>query len=383
MRTIRPILVLLLAAVMAHAEDPAPKDELSAALDALPAPSEDEAFAFEGVIRLGERELGTFRQAAEVATTPSGEKGWRIREQIELMGGQQRRTSSVLLDRRLQPISGESHGETTGKPAESATWTRTSSGLKVVRKTESVEETLDTAYEGDVLTSTTALWLFGLLRLPAEGSYEALVFQPLPGPQEEHFEQARWSLVAGETWRIEGKKGDTDVEAAFDPTSHALVRAVFRGEGRPDIVFEPKAREGGTEDPFAAPASSAENAALTAALCFATGDVEHLENLVHWPTVYEEARKGHEAKNAGVEDAEPFPDAASWRAQVLESLAAQLPKNPRPMIEQGLAMARGQLRTEEIEGGLTRVTFPEMFRSMAVDVGEREGKWYLMRFPSR
>ena len=383
MRPILALLLVLAAAVGAFAEDPTPGEAFALALDALPPPSADGAFAFEGVLLLGEQEVGTFRQVAEVATLPSGGRGWRIQENVEFMGGQQRRTSDVLIDRRLQPVAGEARSEPAGGPTETATWNRTESGLQIVRKTESVEEVLDVAYDADVVTTISALWLFGLLHLPAEGSFEALVFQALPGAGEERFEKASWKLVPGETWKIEGQKGDAHLEAFFDPGTRTLVRAVFRGEGRPDVVFRPKAGDEAAADPFAAPSSSAEGAALTAALCFATGDVEHLEKVVHWPSVYEKARAEHEAKNEGVEDAEPFPDLESWRTQVLESLAEHLPKNPRPMIEQALGMVRGQLRTHALEGGLTRVTFPEMFQGMVLDVGEHAGKWYLMRFPSR
>jgi hypothetical protein len=44
-------------------------------------------------------------------------------------------------------------------------------------------------------------------------------------------------------------------------------------------------------------------------------------------------------------------------------------------------MVEGQLVTEKLEDGLTRVQFPEMFRSMKLDVGKVDGAWYLVRIP--
>ena len=44
-------------------------------------------------------------------------------------------------------------------------------------------------------------------------------------------------------------------------------------------------------------------------------------------------------------------------------------------------MVKDQLQTEPVEGGFTQVTFPPMFKSMVLTVGEIDGQWYLVRMP--
>ena len=125
---------------------------------------------------------------------------------------------------------------------------------------------------------------------------------------------------------------------------------------------------------FSRPARSAQEVALQAGLAFATGDLDRVERLLHWPTCYAEQKAAHAGE-------EPFPDLAAYKAAVLEQLGKSLPKMPRPMME-GLLKGMGDaLKLEPLEGGLTRATFPPMFRSMVVTVGEFEGQWYLVRLP--
>lgn len=371
---------------------PSPAEQFSRQLDRLPAPTAEAAFRFEGAILAGEQRMGTVKMAGVPTDLPSGARGWRITESVSMMGGQMMREAEALLDRRLQPIEGRLRQQDPGEGPSRVTWSKGEAGFTVVRQRGDADpdEPVEIAHEGDTLTSITALWLFCSLSLGEKGSYATRVFEPAPSAGESTFEDATWSLEGEGTWLGEaavimrGEKESVAVEAGFDPATRAMLGADFRRENGMVLAFRP-ASEAPTpaegEDPFAAPATSAENAALTAAMAFATGDVDLVDEIVHWPTVYDGMKAEHDARTAGVEDAPPFPDAETLRGQILANLKTSLPTNPRPMIEAGLKMVKAQLVTEALEGEITRVKFPAMFQNMVLDVGERDGKWYLVRFP--
>ena len=108
-----------------------------------------------------------------------------------------------------------------------------------------------------------------------------------------------------------------------------------------------------------------------------------LGRVIHWPTLHARAQAQHEAETTGQPHAEPYPDVEAFKKATLEALAGSLPKMPRPMIEGMLKTMGPQLKSESTDEGLTKVTFPPMFRSMVVVVGEIDGAWHLVRMPGK
>ena len=238
------------------------------------------------------------------------------------------------------------------------------------------------------------------------------MFEPAPDRGASHLETARWSFHGAGDWKgraawlMKGKKGTHAVAAGFDKETKAFLGADFLdASGKPGLSFIPgeKSAPPTTEAPekedgekpaaaetsFQAPAKSAKDAALTAAFALATGDLDLVEKIYHWPSFYADQKKLHEAKMAARKEADPeaevqpFPALEDFKKAILDRFAQSLQKRPPAMIQTGLKMVAGQLQTKKLEDGLTRVEFPEMFRSMKLDVGEVDGAWYLVRIPEK
>ncbi len=380
--------VLCLPMAGVHAEDEAVKPEAAfeAAVATLPAPSAEHAFTFEGEVRVADELVGTITFAAE----PTGDgEAWLVTDALSFAGGAYVRTYTAQLDRRLQPVRGKVTGKEPGTEAFEVTWTRTETGLAVRHSATKAGETVVSEkmipHTGTTTTTMCSLWLFGRLSGLARGSYAVTVFDADPGPGDATFETATWTQGDKGAWGdrkavlLEGTKGAKGIAAGFDPQTRALlgIRTASGGQG-PDLEIRPvpaAAPEQTDDTPqFSGPPRSAREAALQAGLAFATGDLELVERLLHWPTWYAEQKAAHTGE-------EPFAELPAYKAAVLEQLGKSLPKMPRPMMEGMLKSMGDQLGLKTLEGGLTQATFPPMLRSMVVTLGEFDGQWYLARLP--
>ena len=387
------LLTLLVLAAAARAGDPTPQEQFSKRLDALPAAAAAHVITFEGDILMGDQPFGTMSLSSIPIDLPGGERGWKIEERLEMMGGTMKRVATAVVDRRLQPLRGTVEQLDPGSPGTTTRWESGKDGYRIERtvvgQDDAEPERRVVARNGDCLTTITSLWLFCRMTLPAEGAFATNIFEPGAKGEEKIYEPGTWELPGegdwdGKTaWLMTGDKGGMKVQAAYDKATKTFLGAKFLREGAPTMAFRPKsATPKKVEDVFVAPAASAKHAAMTAGLAFATADIDLVDQIVHWPSVHASMKAKHDAQTAGQENPEPFPDQKALRASTLENLRTSLKKRPRAQIEAGLRMVESQLVTEVDESGRTRVKFPEMFRSMVLVVGEVNGGWYLVEFPS-
>lgn len=389
------LVLALVAAPWAWSEEAlSPKTAFSTRVATLPAPSAKHAFKLELDLVSGGQTLGQATLSAKPLDEGEtlGEAGlegfWEIRETMVFGGGAFRREAVTVLDRHLSPQRGAAKGVTPQAGPFELTWLRTREGFLLNITTEEDGGAKTTREEkltrgGPFLSTITALWLFCRLNVDQPGSFEATLFDATPGPKEKNFETGTWTIPEPTTWNevkavvVTGTKSDgTRLEAGFDVETGAFLGARFSGNTPAPLEFRVRKAEEATF----VHAKTAREAANQAALGFATGDLDLLENVIDWPTVHAGLKAGHDAKMAGVENAEPFPPVDALKAQILESWKASLPKNPAPMIQMALKMAAPGVTEEERES-YTRVQFPEIFRSMALDVAEFEGVWRLVRLP--
>ena len=379
-------LAVLLPLASAQAEDDtAAKAAFETAIAALPAPSAKHAFTFECEALMNGNPFGTITFKAEPTSDGTS---WMVSDVFSFMGGTMVRNSTAVLDRKLQPVSGGVKGKEPGNDGFEISWSRAETGFTVKKtaaqagEATTSEETLEQA--GTLTTTLASLFLFARASGMAQGSYAVMVFDADPGPGTAAFEMASWTQGEEGTWGekkallLKGAKGGNEMEIGFDPETGDLLgmRTKSAAQGF-DMELRPtgtKPAEEQADDIFARPAKTAQEAALQAGLAFATGDVELVERITHWPTIHARAAEGHAGE-------EPFPDLETFKADLLEQLKKSLPQMPRPMIEGMLKTMGSQLQTEALEGGLTKVTFPAMFRNMVVTVGAFDGAWHLARMP--
>lgn len=375
-------------------DEPTPAARFAAASAALPAPSDDLRLDFQGDLLMGGSRFGSVSFRATPTTRPDGTKAWSVEERAEAAGGAFQREAIAILDAHLQPLEGHATSRLPDEGDVESRWSRTPSGFSVettrTRDGQTATTKAEHTHAGPVLTTLSSLWLFCRLTLPTAGAYETRFFDANPSEGEEALEavtwsqgeEGRWGEVAA--WLVKGRKGATDeMEAAFAKEDKAFLGARFLDtatgmamEMRP--AGPPVADTG--EDPFAAPATSAQGAALAAALGFGTGDSDLLAAIIHWPSVHAALKARHDAQSTPGPGAPPFPDVDGLKAAILTEFAG-LPKRPRAVIEPVLKACREQLRQEALEGGTVRVTFPPMFQDLTLDVGEVDGAWYLLRLP--
>lgn len=388
-RTPLLLAVALLLPLTARAEE-SPDDAqaaMVAALAKLPAPSAEHAFTFEGDAIMNGTPFGSVTFKAE--PTSEGE-AWSVSDRFSFGGGAFVRTSTATLDRRLQPLSGHVESKEPGTDGFEVEWTRTDTGLSMKHTATKAGETTsarkELAQAGTFTTTMCSLWLFARLTGVTRGSYAVQVFEADPSEGDATFELATWTQgekgTRGdrEVLLLKGSKGDDLMEAAFDPETGALLGARTKNEAK-GVELEirpvaPEPTEEEVDDLFSRPARSAEEAAMQGGLALATGDLALFERVAHWPTLHADAQARHTGET-------PFPDLETFRTDLLAGMKESLPSMPRPMMEGVVKMSKSQLRTEAIEGGLTQVTFPPMFRNLVLVVGEFDGRWLLARAPGR
>lgn len=378
--------IVLLLPLTARAEEGA--DAVLAATEAalakLPAPSAEHAFTFEGDAVMNGAPFGNVTFKAE----PTGEgTGWSVSDMFSFGGGAYVRTSTALLDRRLQPLSGRVEGKEPGTDGFEVTWTHTDTGFTAKHTATKAGETTsaETKLEqtGTMTTTMCSLWLFARLTRVQPGSFAVLVFDADPGEGDASFEQAAWTQGEKGTWDdrevlvLKGAKGDSQIEAAFDPETGALLGARMRNEAKGhDLVIRPAAEAPAepADDIYARPARNAKEAALQAGLAFATKDLALAERVIHWPSLHAQAKAGYAGE-------EPFPDVETFKAATMKNLESSLTERPREMIEGALTMVQDQLQEESLEGGRTKVTFPPLFGGLEMVVAPFEDVWYVVQLP--
>lgn len=378
-------------AAPAPAGDPAARERAAKVFEGLPAPEEAGGFSFDGEFVINGAVMG--EATLSLAAGLDGDAlVWKALESVTLKLGPQTMAIRLesTLDRALTALKGRSLSE---HPSEGRTlleWQRTPEGYVCESQQDKEPATRAVLATADALkTSLSGLVAF-CRALPAEpATYEVATFENEPNAGKSDINGRRktsllhvlgmqeWKAgsLTTQAWVVSTKEGERPPTLmAFEPTTPRRFLGLRRDQNSMEI--RPKgATPQVAEVDFAAPALTARVAALQAARAFAVGDVEAVERLAHWPTVLPLLREQNPAWRES-------PDAAV-KAEMLEGLRQRLVKRPPELIEAALKSTIDQLKEEPLDGGHVRVTFPEVFRSMVLEVLPVDGRWYLARFPEK
>jgi hypothetical protein len=375
------LLLLLPFAPLARAGDEAetPGARWKRVAAAFPEPSAERGFAWDVDLTMNGAVIGSGRLSA-ARGEEAGKAVWTTDTAFEMQ--QMKQKMSEVVSKTLDSLRGENH-EQGGPDEKRVTWRKGDDGRHAVTVKRG-EEAIEGAVEGEGrLIVGMAAGLLALRLLPAEpAEYETLDVDDDADAADGLRQTTGISVKGAQKWTFGGKERDAWIaevrhdgktfRVALDPAKRDLLAIEFVGQ---PVAIVPKGQgKAAAATDLSKPATSARGAAVKAAIAFACGDKDLLEGAVHWPTALKALR------------ANP-PDGADLSSVTDEEIKAGVMSHlqehaPRAMIEPiVLAMAEG-LETEKLENGNTVVKFPETFRSLTLEVGEVDGAWYLVRFPS-
>lgn len=372
-----PLLVLLLCA---HAAGEEPAAETAPAYESklakLPAPSAAGGLHFEGEFTAGGGQLTGTAKVEAKPTTTGGAAGWATRVHIEAPGVLSLEETGIY-DAHLRPVSGVSKRVTPAGTEHNA-WKAVDGAVELTNLAATAEDGTPPAamtikHEGVFQADVAAMFLFCKLIEQEAGSFETDLFVA----NETKFVRASWKTGAAGTWKgkaakiVRGTRADgKTLEAGFDAASGKLLGATFGQGGQVAIELFLPAPQGF----FDVPAKTPQQAGAQAGLAFIVADFDLLERVTHWPTI----AAAHTRANPD----EPLDGPAAMIAFMEEFRKVLKPQADRktmaPMIEQ---MAPN-LKTTKGEDATSIVDFGPMFRNLKIHVGEIDGVWYLVRFPS-
>jgi hypothetical protein len=378
------VLALAVALVLPRSPRPAAAEEPAArALPPLPAPAAEHAWSFVGDMLVNGSPLGTITHSMEV-TTHEGAPAWKAVDTLEVGTERDgvRARAEALLDARLVALAGTTVSEATGEASVTLTWRRDGASYLVTRREgEKETQVVVPAAEGRIATLAAQIHLlralpsatatYRVLELlvdpnvgddPARRAGELTVEVLEPGPFEH--DAAKPVAVRGRFVRRE------DPGRAMRAWLAAEGRALL-GLDQPESGFVLRAKKPAAPAGDGAP-RTAKDAALRAARALAVGDAQALGRLFHWDTV--DARLAKDPEFAALE-----PPAR--RTRLLEQLDEKLEENPPQVIDMVLQGMDEALQLEDLGGGRTRVTFPEIFRGLRLVVVKVGDAWLLDDLP--
>jgi hypothetical protein len=378
-------MVTALAALLAlparsRAEDEVttPESRAKKVMAAFPEPSADLAFSAEFDFLVGTAPMGTISFSAAVAEE-DGEKVWKFTESGRV--GPMTLDAAGICGKDLLTLGGE-HAEKTPDGEKHVAWERTEAGyaLEVAKgEAEPVEKEVS-APEG-------AAWSFGGLALfcrmiPAEQvEYLLPVLDPDADDGEQLVEKVRVRVVGAgkftvgdksvDSWNCVATKTDGVFTLFFDPARKTLVGMTMQKEGGPPITLAPKGSvPAGPKVDLSKPATTAQVAAVRAALAMTVADTAMLDDVTHWPSAI-----AHIKAAKGI--TEDVPEEA-LKQQVLSNLTKQA---ERAQVEPMLLGILQQIKLEKTEDGDTKAVFPAPVAGLTLYVREVDGVWKLVRFP--
>ncbi len=370
-----PILCLLLAFILAACGEPAtPPDLGSTPFDMkrarLPWPAANKGFEFKGHLRLMGAPMGTVNLSASAREDAPG---WKTTMHAEIKAAGMTIDSTALFDRYLTPVSG-TYAESNAEGTKSSEWAATEKGLEIRAKGDEDAEPTLIEHEGAFVTGVMEMFLFCRLSEFAGEKYEIAVVDI----DKAKLVQGTWTCNQGGTWETEpatvlsGTRSDgKTLEAGFHAESGELL-GVKMAEGAQVFEFRKGDAPKESNNFFQRPATTAQEAAVQAALAFATADIELLERIVHWPSAYAHLIKGSPEADIGVDELKGV-----MLKKLRETLKAQGSPEMLGPILQALAPSLKTTGTDEE----TVVEFGPNFRNMKLTVGKREGTWRLLKLP--
>jgi len=377
-----PVLLLLAGPAAADGPAAAPASETAAAayeslVAALPVPSREQAFRFDGVLRIGGKRAGHVM----LGSRPVGEgdaRSWETIDQFVIKRGATPlvEISRATLDRRLTLVRGTFRSS--DAKAAGIQWERTEKGFRATSKQGAVETQHVFPHGGTALATVAATVQFARAALAqAPAVYGGSIFNVRKGIKGGAAFQTMTLEVVGEqeldghkVLFVRGAKGTQKIELLFRPADHELQAITFiEGAQRAQIL---------KGDRWSLPARTAKQAAARAAFAFGTGSVEILDDVILWPAFYKSAV----AKRSPDAKGEP-PTLKDFRSQIVAKWARVLPKNPAAMIEQGLSMVAPQVVETKRSDGTVDVQYPATFRNLKFHVGQAYGYWHLIALPTQ
>jgi hypothetical protein len=372
------LVLVLAAASYVGAEEPSePKgktaDPVAAGRDllaSLPAPAASAGFEATFDLLISGKRIGTMDVSARPADV-DGKPGWVVAETVSAAGRTQK------IEQRLNAALGSVGGtltEVRGGEQTKHTWTWADGAYEVVREEkDATGEPKRIESESPALHGTAVVLLLGRFLPEHEAVYEFRLMLPDETSTLRSTLEVKGVIdttISGESLHglvlsvvREGREGAATV--VLDAETRA-----FLGMNRPpiDVVAKGKGKALPTVDFSAAP-KDAREAALHAALGFATGDADLIGSALHWPTLFREFQ--------GAEGSEE--EVAALRAQVIAMIPA---RSTRAEVEPVLLAALEELELEERDGE-TVVRFPKQVGGFELRTKEIDGRWYVVSVPGR
>lgn len=348
---------------------------------ALPEPTAAGGFDFTGVMRVGGKRIGHARMVAAPVQGEDGTMGWEVKEAVvvKVTAVPEVKVGQARLDRQLNLVSGSVRSTKAGEGG--IRWEKTEKGIRAFRKMEkdgvAQEEVRNHEVTTHALTTLAATVLFLKSALPQPGKFATRIlrfqesFKGEPLAEETMLEVVGEQELDGHPVMVAtGRRGDRVLTVLFDPKTQDPIGLRIEG---PRMKLEVLAG-----DQWSLPATKAIGAALRAAYSFGTGDLEVLDDVVHWKSLYKKAldARSEEQKQKEAITIDQF------REKVMTQLQKSLPKNPPEMIGGVVASIEDQVKLEEQEDGTVKAVFPAVFKNLEVVVGAEGGIWYLVQLPS-
>ncbi len=379
------VALLLPAPALADGPAPAkvsPKAAYAAKAAGFPAPAREYSFRFDGVLRINGKRLGHVILGSRAMG--EGEKAvWGVIDQIVMKAQAMPEVeiSEAQLSRTFELLEGKL--VTTKPGAPSIEWKRTETGFRAVSRTDeavadaATETAHDFAHEGTALTTLAATIQFARMVLPTKARYESTMFEAKNGVEDKPAFQGFSLEVLGEVdfqktkmLVVRGTKGEQSLELVFTPDKRELVAVKFvAGEQTVEML---------KADVWSLAARSPKVAAARAAYAFGTGNVDVLDDVIHWPALYNRM-----LKNTKPEAGKKPLTIDAWRAGLLKTWRARLPKNAPAMVEAGIKMVDSMVKVEKLADGTAAVQYPPMFKNLRFVVGQKYGFWHLMAMPTQ
>ena len=257
------VLLFLVGGAFAAPEDEGAEatagERYEAHVSALPSPTAEDAFLFEGELVLNGERRGRSVFEARLADTTRDEAdaddvgAWRVRDDLVFEGPQGptvRLEAWAELGPDLAPLRGTGRPSRAGQ-ARTHIWERTPGGLRIETTTKPLVNDASTgpvelAHPGSLITTLTGVILFARSILDHEGVvYETTMWDPLETEQANALLPLRLSsrgktrFRGEDAWVVVGSRGRQALRFAFDPTTRAFVGATVDAGNDMEIAFLP------------------------------------------------------------------------------------------------------------------------------------------------
>ncbi len=231
---------------------PTPRERFEAHVLTLGAPSEDDAFRFEGELVLNGERRGTCVFEATVRADDEDGAGWTTRDDLSFDGTDGpgvRLESWADLDADLAPRKGAGIPSMPGQ-SRTHVWERTPEGLRIETTTKPLAADAASGpvvlpHEGPLLATMAAVMLFARSILDTEGVYETTLWDPLETEKANALSTLRLTskgktrFRGADAWVVEGTRARQRLTFAFHPETRAFVGATVQASNKLEIAFLP------------------------------------------------------------------------------------------------------------------------------------------------